>query len=80
VDKESGRIIPTPEAQADIDNWVKKQKDVEAKIREIKKAQRRDLDGMDMNITLMNFLLVPLALIIVGLVSALRRRSATAAK
>jgi ABC-type uncharacterized transport system involved in gliding motility auxiliary subunit len=80
VDKATGRVIPTAQAQADIDNWAKKQTEIQRKIRDIKKAQRKELDKLDTRMTLLNFLLVPLLVIALGLFIAMRRNAATAAK
>ncbi|SKA90861.1 ABC-type uncharacterized transport system involved in gliding motility, auxiliary component [Prosthecobacter debontii] len=52
---------------------------INREIREIKKAQNKDIDFTESMITLLNFLVVPLLVICVGLALAIRRRIQTAA-
>lgn len=80
IDKKSGRVILPPQAQADIAKWQETQVDINRQIREIKKQQRKAIDWEETKLTLINMLGMPLLVILAGLVLALRRRSATAAK
>ncbi len=79
-DEKTQRIILDPTSQADLDNWLKKQADINKQIREIKKDQRKALDWEEMKLTLINLLLMPGLVVGAGLLLAMRRRSATAAK
>jgi hypothetical protein len=80
VDKKSGRVILPAQAQADIAKWQETQVDINRQIREIKKQQRKAIDWEETKLTLLNMLAMPLVVICAGLVLALRRRAATAAK
>ena len=80
IDKKTQRIILDPTSQADMANWQEKQVQIQKKINEIKKEQRKAIDWEEMKIKLMNIFLMPVAIVIIGLVLALNRRAATAAK
>ncbi len=80
IDKKSGRVILPPQAQADIARWQESQTDINRQIREVKKQQRKTIDWVETKLTLLNMLAMPLLVIIAGLMLALRRRAATAAK
>lgn len=80
IDKKSGRVILPPQAMADIQKLQETQTDINRQIREIKKQQRKAIDWEETKLTLINMLLMPLVVIGAGLVLALRRRAATAAK
>jgi ABC-type uncharacterized transport system involved in gliding motility auxiliary subunit len=79
-DEKTQRIILDVASQADLDNWMKKQADIQKQIREIKKEQRKAIDWTEMTITALNLLLVPGLVVIVGLLMAMGRRASTAAK
>ncbi|MBL9113795.1 MAG: GldG family protein [Verrucomicrobiaceae bacterium] len=79
-DEKTQRIILDPASQADLENWMKKQADIQKQIREIKKEQRKAIDWTEMTITLLNLVLVPGLVVLVGLLMAMGRRAATAAK
>lgn len=80
VDKKTQRIILTPESQADMQRWQEKQGEVQKKINDIKKSQRKALEWEEMKIKLFNISFVPLIVIIIGLILAINRRVATAAR
>ncbi|MDB6117921.1 MAG: ABC-type uncharacterized transport system involved in gliding motility, auxiliary component [Verrucomicrobiaceae bacterium] len=80
IDKKSGRVILPPQAQADIAQWQEKQVEINRQIREIKKQQRKAIDWEETKLTMLNMVAMPLVVILAGLLLALRRRSATAAK
>ena len=80
IDKKSGRVILPKQAQEDIQKWQQSQADINRQIREIKKQQRKAIDWVETWITALNMTAMPLLVVLVGLVLALRRRSATAAK
>jgi ABC-type uncharacterized transport system involved in gliding motility auxiliary subunit len=79
-DEKTQRIILDPTSQTDLDNWLKKQTEINKQIREIKKEQRKALDWEEMKLTLVNLLLMPGLVVGAGLLLAMRRRAATAAK
>ena len=79
-DEKTQRIILDPTSQQDLDNWMKKQNDINKQIREIKKDQRKALDWEEMKLTLINLLFMPCLVVAAGLLLAMRRRAATAAK
>jgi signal transduction histidine kinase len=58
---------------------MKKQADINREIREIKKTQNKQIAFTESIITLLNVLAVPLLVVAVGLILAIRRRVATAA-
>lgn len=71
--------LADPRQIKELEELMKTQTSINREIREIKKAQNKDIDFTESMITLINFLAVPLLVISVGLVLALRRRVATAA-
>jgi len=80
IDKKSGRVILPQQAQLDIQKWQQSQVDINRQIREIKKQQRKAIDSVETWITVLNIAVMPLVVVLAGLVLAMRRRSATAAK
>lgn len=71
--------LADPRQIKELDELMKTQTSINREIREIKKAQNKDIDFTESMITLINFLVVPLLVVSVGLILALRRRVATAA-
>ena len=62
-----------------LEELMKKQKDINKDIRNIKKDQNKDIDYTQSIITILNVFGVPLLVIAVGLMLAIRRRVTTAA-
>ena len=79
-DKKTQRVIIDPSSQDKINNWQGKQVEIQKEIGNIKKQQRKAIDWEEMKIKLVNIFLMPLVVVIIGLILALNRRVATAAK
>lgn len=74
-----GGIIADPAQQKKIEELMRKQSDINREIREIKKTQNKQIAFTESIITLLNVLAVPLLVVAVGLILAIRRRVSTAA-
>lgn len=79
-DKKTQRVIIDPASQGKIDNWQGKQVEIQKEIGNIKKQQRKAIDWEEMKIKLFNIFLMPLVVVAIGLILAMNRRVATAAK
>lgn len=79
-DKTTQRVIIDPASQAKIGNWQEKQVQIQKEIGNIKKQQRKAIDWEEMKIKLVNIFLMPLVVVAIGLILAMNRRVATAAK
>lgn len=79
-DKKTQRVIIDPASQSKISNWQDKQVQIQKEIGNIKKQQRKAIDWEEMKIKLFNIFLMPLVVVAIGLILALNRRVATAAK
>jgi ABC-type uncharacterized transport system involved in gliding motility auxiliary subunit len=79
-DKKTQRVIIDPSSQAKIDDWQGKQVEIQKEIGNIKKQQRKAIDWEEMKIKLFNIFLMPLVVVAIGLILAMNRRVATAAK
>lgn len=71
--------LADPRQIQELEELMKTQASINREIREIKKAQNKDIDFTESMITLLNFLAVPLLVISVGVLLAIRRRVSTAA-
>ncbi len=74
-----GALIIDPAQVKKMEELERKQTDIKKEIREIKKTQNKQIAFTESIITLLNVLAVPLLVIAVGLLLAIRRRIATAA-
>ncbi|HCN78746.1 MAG TPA: hypothetical protein DIT13_16320 [Verrucomicrobiales bacterium] len=74
-----GALIIDPAQVKKMEELERKQTDIKKEIREIKKTQNKQIAFTESIITLLNVLAVPLFVIAVGLLLAIRRRIATAA-
>jgi len=74
-----GALIIDPAQVKKMEELERKQTDNKKEIREIKKTQNKQIAFTESIITLLNVLAVPLLVIAVGLLLAIRRRIATAA-
>lgn len=72
-------VLADPAQIKKLEELMKKQTDINREIREIKKTQNKQIAFTHSIITLLNVLAVPLLVIAVGLLLAIRRRVATAA-
>lgn len=79
-DKKTQRVIIDPSSQDKINNWQGKQVEIQKEIGNIKKQQRKAIDWEEMKIKLFNIFLMPLVVVAIGLILAMNRRVATAAK
>jgi ABC-type uncharacterized transport system involved in gliding motility auxiliary subunit len=78
-DKNGQMVILDPTQKKDLDEAVETQNSINKKIREIRKEQNKGKDRVEMWITLLNFLIMPLAVIGFGIALALKRRAIRAA-
>lgn len=72
-------VLADPAQIKKLEELMKKQADINREIREIKKTQNKQIAFTESIITLLNVLAVPLLVVAVGLILAIRRRVATAA-
>jgi ABC-type uncharacterized transport system involved in gliding motility auxiliary subunit len=72
-------VLADPAQIKKLEELMKKQADINREIREIKKTQNKQIAFTESIITLLNVLAVPLFVVAVGLILAIRRRVATAA-
>lgn len=77
--KNTGEIVANPAQLKELENLKDTQSKINKEIREIEKAQTKDMDFIESIITLLNVAGVPLLVIIVGILLAIRRRVSTAA-
>ena len=75
----SGQITMDARQAKELEELKNTQVTINREIREIKKTQTKDINRRQSFITLMNLLAVPLLVVIVGLLLAMRRRTVTAA-
>lgn len=72
-------VLADPAQIKKLEELMKKQADINREIREIKKTQNKQIAFTEAIIKWLNFLAVPLFVVAVGLILAIRRRVATAA-
>ncbi len=72
-------VLADPAQIKKLEELMKKQADINREIREIKKTQNKQIAFTESIITLLNVLAVPLLVVAVGLLLAIRRRVSTAA-
>lgn len=77
--KSDGQIVIDPAQMKELDKLREIEVKINRDIRDIKKKQNKQIDFTESMITLLNFLVVPLLVISVGLILAIRRRVSTAA-
>ena len=79
--KEKGqRFILSPEQQAALENFRKKEGEVKVKLKEERKKLRQDIDSLQNRLKWFNIAAVPLAVSLSGLVLAYYKRKRTSAK
>jgi len=79
--KEKGqRFIMSPEQQAALENFRKKEAEVKVKLKDERKKLRRDIDSLENRLKWFNIAAVPLAVSLSGLVLAYYKRKRTSAK
>ena len=79
-DNKSQMLILDPTQVKDLEEMQKTQADINKQIREIKKDQNKDIAKVENRLTIANVFGMPAVVVVVGLLLALRRRIATAAR
>lgn len=77
--EQSQRFILSPEQQAEIENFRKKQADVNKELKQVRKSLNSDVDALENRVKWLNIAAMPLTVIVVGVVLSLLRRKKTAA-
>lgn len=78
-DKGSQMLILDPTQVKELESMQEMQAKINKEIREVKKEQNKEIDKVENRLTIANVFGMPVIVIIIGLVLALRRRIATAA-
>ncbi len=71
--------LADPRQIKELNELMKTQSDINRQIREVKREQNKEIEFTKSMIILLNFLAVPLLVISLGLLLAMRRRAVTAA-
>ena len=74
------RFILSPEQQAELENFRKKEAEVKIKLKDERKKLRRDIDSLETRLKWLNIAAMPLAVSLSGLVLAFYKRKRTSAK
>lgn len=80
TDAKTRTLILDPEQQKQLTELQATQAKISKEVREVRKQQNREIDWIKFTLKMLNILFMPLLVISVGLILALRRRSATAAR
>jgi ABC-type uncharacterized transport system involved in gliding motility auxiliary subunit len=80
TDAKTRTLILDPEQQKQLADLQATQAKISKEVREVRKQQNREIDWIKFTLKMLNILLMPLIVIAVGLILAMRRRSATAAR
>jgi ABC-type uncharacterized transport system involved in gliding motility auxiliary subunit len=75
----SQRFILSPEQQAEIANFRKKEGEVKKELKLVRKSLNADIDSLENRVKWMNIAAMPLAVIVAGVVLSVIRRKKTAA-
>jgi ABC-type uncharacterized transport system involved in gliding motility auxiliary subunit len=79
--KEKGqRFILSPEQQAELENFRKKEAEVKIKLKDERKKLRRDIDSLEKRLKIYNIAAMPILVTASGLALAFYKRKRTAAK
>lgn len=78
-DDKTQAFVIDPQQKKDLEALMEAQTEINGEIRKIKKEQNKELDRTELFLTVINVFGMPLVVILIGGVLALRRRSATAA-
>jgi ABC-type uncharacterized transport system involved in gliding motility auxiliary subunit len=73
------RFILSPEQQAEIANFRKKEADVKKELKQVRKSLNADIDSLENRVKWLNIAAMPAVVVVCGIFFALRRRSKTAA-
>lgn len=80
-DKDKGqRFILSPEQQAELENFRKKEAQVRVELKKVQKDLRREIDSLETRVKWWNILAMPLGVTLCGIVLAVYKRKLTAAK
>ncbi|HEV2328682.1 MAG TPA: Gldg family protein [Verrucomicrobiae bacterium] len=74
------KLILSPQQQAEIDNFRKKQAEVSRELRQAQKDLRREVVSLETRLTWLNILAMPCAITMAGVTTALIKRKKTSAK
>jgi ABC-type uncharacterized transport system involved in gliding motility auxiliary subunit len=74
------KLILSPEQQAQIDNFRKKQAEVSRELRQAQKDLRREVVSLETRLTWLNILVMPCVVTVAGVTTALIRRRKTSAQ
>lgn len=74
------KLILSPQQQAEIDNFRKKQAEVSRELRQAQKDLRREVTSLESRLTWLNILAMPGAITLAGVTTALIKRRKTSAK
>lgn len=74
------KLILSPQQQAEIDNFRKKQAEVSRELRQAQKDLRREVVSLETRLTWLNILAMPCAITLAGVTTALVKRRKTSAK
>ena len=79
-DNKSQMLILDPSQVKDLEAMQETQAKINKEIREVKKEQNKEIDRVENRLTVANVFGMPVVVVVVGLLLALRRRIATAAR
>lgn len=80
TDAKTRTLILDPEQQKQLTELQATQAKISKEVREVRKQQNREIDWIKFTLKMLNILFMPLLVISVGLILAMRRRAATAAR
>ena len=80
LDSKTRTLILDPEQQKQLEELQATQAKISKEVREVRKQQNREIDWIKFTLKMLNILFMPLLVIAVGLILAMRRRTATAAR
>ncbi len=80
LDSKTRTLILDPEQQKQLEELQSTQAKISKEVREVRKQQNREIDWIKFTLKMLNILFMPLLVITVGLILAMRRRSVTAAR
>lgn len=78
--QDSQRFVLSPEQQQELTNFRKKEAESKAKLKELRRNLRRDIDSLQNFLKWLNIALMPLAVTLSGVAVAVYKRKKTAAK
>lgn len=80
LDSKTRTLILDPEQQKQLEDLQATQAKISKEVREVRKQQNREIDWIKFTLKMLNVLFMPLLVIAIGLILAMRRRAATAAR